>query len=239
MCRYLLEREPATAAGWALLAELARRCGDLAYASDLAAQAVELEPASAEFWRSLGDIRHEKMDTDGAMDAFSRALELRPSLPNAWLGKAVVHNQRKEFAQAEQAYSQALVYSKDRTDTARIRVSFADFLKGQKRMTEAIKQLRQAVSATPDSCETMLLLGSYLKENGDLAGAISMFSRVAEKLPNSGKGWLEWGKALLLLGKFRESVEKLRKAVACQPDDPETIINLKTAIEAAGAENTG
>jgi predicted O-linked N-acetylglucosamine transferase (SPINDLY family) len=239
MCRHLLEREPATAACWALLAELARRCGDLAYASDLAGQAVELEPESAEFWRVLGEIRRGQMDPAGAMDAFSRALELSPSLANAWLGKAVVHDERREFAQAEQAYSRALSLSKDRADNARIRVSFAGFLKVQKRMTAAIKQMRQAASDTPDSCETLLLLGSLLKESGDLVGAISIFSRVAEKHPSSGRGWFEWGKALLFVGKQRESVEKLRMAVDFMPDDSEALLSLKNAIEAAGEEKTG
>lgn len=234
LCRYLLEREPATAACWALLAELARRCGDLSYASDLAGQAVELEPNRADFWSALGEIRREKMDPDGAMDAFCRALKLRPALPSAWLGKALVHDGRKEFAQAEQAYSQALVSSKDRAETARIRVSFANFLKEQKRLKEAIKQMHQAVSAVPDSCETMLLLGSFLKESGDLVEATSTFSRITKKFPGSGKGWLEWGKTLLILGKCGEAVEKIRKAVACQPDDPDVLFNLGYALQQNG-----
>jgi predicted O-linked N-acetylglucosamine transferase (SPINDLY family) len=144
---------------------------------------------------------------------------------------AIVHDERKESAQAEKAYGQALLHAKDRVETARIRVNFAGFLREQKRMKEAIKQLRKAVSAVPGSCETMLLLGSFLQEGGDLVDAMSTFSRVTKKFPGNGKSWLEWGKTLLLLGKPGEAVEKMRKAVACQPDDPDALFNLGFALQ--------
>jgi tetratricopeptide (TPR) repeat protein len=84
----------------------------------------------------------------------------------------------------------------------------------------------------------MLLLGTFLKEDGDLVDALSTFSRVAKKFPGSGRSWLEWGKTLLLLGKYEEAVEKMRKAVACQPDDPDARLTLKSATETAEAQRT-
>lgn len=231
LCRYLLEREPTTAAAWALLAELARRCGDLDYATDLAVQAVELDPNSADFWSALGEIRREKQEPEGALDAFCRAIELRPASPAAWLGKAAVHDSRKEAAEAEQAYKQAVNHSKDRSETIRAREGFAHFLKGQKRLKEAIQQLRQAASAAPDSCEILLGLGSFLMADGELAEAEAMFARVVKKSPDSGRNWLEWGKALLLLGKSGEAVEKMRRAVACQPNDSDALFNLGYALQ--------
>ena len=231
LCRHVLEREPETAACWALLAELARRSGNSDYAAELAGQALQLEPGRADFWCALGEIRRENKDPDGALDAFRRALELQPAFPNAWLGMAIVHDERGEAPLAEQSYSKALLHSKDRVETARIRINIAGFLREQKRMKEAIKHLRKAVSAAPDSCETLLLLGSFLQEGGDLLDAMSTFSRVAKKFPGNAKSWLEWGKTLLLLGKRVEAVEKMRKAVACQPDDPDVLFNLGYALQ--------
>jgi predicted O-linked N-acetylglucosamine transferase (SPINDLY family)/glycosyltransferase involved in cell wall biosynthesis/SAM-dependent methyltransferase len=231
LCRHVLERAPETAAAWALLGELARRSGDLNHAAELIGQAMDLDSDNADFWCTLGEIRREKMDPDGALDAFRHALELRPAFPNAWLMIAIVHDERKESAQAEKAYGQALLQSKDRVETARIRINFASFLREQKRMKEAIKQMRKAVSAVPDSCETMLLLGSFFQEGGDPGAAMAAFSSITKKFPGNGKSWLEWGKTLLLLGKPGEAVEKMRKAVACQPDDPDALFNLGFALQ--------
>ncbi|MFA6175946.1 MAG: glycosyltransferase, partial [Phycisphaerae bacterium] len=171
LCRHLLTRAPDTAAAWALLAELARRSGDLDYAAELMDQALELDPDNVDFWSTLGEIRRDKKDLDGALVAFQRAVELRPDFPNAWLMLALVHDERKDAAEAEKAYAEAVCYSKDRVEIAQIRVNFAGFLRDQKRIKEGIKQLRKAVSSVPDSSETLLLLGSFLQEGGDLDDA--------------------------------------------------------------------
>ncbi|MEI6033586.1 MAG: tetratricopeptide repeat protein [Verrucomicrobiae bacterium] len=231
LCRLLLERAPETAGGWGLLSELARRSGDLNYAAELVDQALELEPQTAGFWSALGEIRCDQKDFDAALAAFQRAVELRPNFSSAWLGLAVAHDGRQEPALAEKAYTQALRHAKDRVETARIRVNFADFFRAKKRIKEGIKQLRKAVSEVPDSCEVMLLLGSFLQEGGELAEALSTFARVAKKFPNNGKCWLEWGKALLQLGKPDEAAEKMRRAVAAQPDDPVILFNLAYALQ--------
>lgn len=230
LCRLVLERAPETPEGWALLSELARCSGDLDYAADLIGQALELAPDQAELWCKQGEVLRGD-DPAGALAAFQKAVALRPALTEAWLGKAIVHDERKESALAEKAYSQALLHSRDRVETARIRINFAGFLREQRRMKEAIKQVRKALSDVPDSCETMLLLGSFLQEGGDLVDAMSTFSRVTKKFPGNAKSWLEWGKTLLLLGHRVEAVEKMRKAVACEPGDPDVLFNLGYALQ--------
>ena len=231
LCRLLLERAPDNASGWALLGALARRSGDFDYAAELMEQAVSLEPQKAKFWSTLGEIRRAQKDLDAALAAFQHAVELHPNSPNAWLGLAVVHDERKDAALAEKAYSQALNHSKDRVETAEIRVQFAGFLREQKRIKEGIKQLRKAVSDAPESCEAITLLGRFISEGGSLDDAIDTFARATKRFPKAAKAWMEWGMVLLLLDKGEEAVEKMRKAAACQPDDPDVLVNLGYALQ--------
>lgn len=231
LCRYILEQAPETAGAWALLSELVGRSGDLEYAEELIRQAQELEPKNAQYCCSFGEICSQKKDFPTALSAFQRAIELRSDFADAWLGQAVIYDESKEVSQAEKAYSQALRYSKKSVETAQIRVNFAGFLRDQKRIKEGIKQLRKAVSDVPDSADVLLLLGSFLQESGDLLTAMSTFTRASQKFPKNGKAWLEWGKCLLLLEKFDEAIVKMRKAVACQPEDPVVLFNLGYALQ--------
>jgi len=231
LCRQVLERDPETAACWAILATLARRSGDLTYAAELMEQTLALQPQKSGYWIALGDIRRENKDLEGALAALQRAVELRPNLANAWLSLAIVHDERKEAADAEKAYNQALRHAKDHVETAKIRINFAGFLREQKRMSEGIKQLHKAVSDVPQSAETWILLGSFLREGGDFPEAISTFARASKKFPKDGKILLEWGKVLFLLDKNEESLEKTRKAVSLLPNDPAALFNLGYALQ--------
>ena len=179
LCRHLLERAPENASGWALLGALARRSGDFDYAAELMEQAVSLKPQTANFWSTLGEIRRDQKDLDAALAAFQNAIELHPNFPNAWLGLAVVHDERKEASLAETAYYQALHYSKDRVETAQIRVNFAGFLREQNRIKEGIIQMRKAVSDVPESRETMVLLESFISEGDNLDDAMDTVARGA------------------------------------------------------------
>ena len=231
LCRLVLERAPETAACWALLGELSRRAGDFDYATDLMNQALELQPEKAAYWCTLGEIRRENKDLDGALAALQRAVEIRSNVATVWLSLAIVQDERKEAGEAERAYNQALRYSKDRVETAQIRINFAGFLREQKRINEGIKHLRKAISDVPESVETWLLLGSFLREGGEFLDSISTFARISKKFPTEGKCWLEWGKVLIQIEKPEEALEKIRKAASLLPSDPAALFNLGYALQ--------
>jgi tetratricopeptide (TPR) repeat protein len=82
----------------------------------------------------------------------------------------------------------------------------------------AVEQAREILKAVPAHPEATLLLGTALRQSGDVTGAIAVLQKLAAAQPRSAAVQLELGLALGDARRGDEAVVALRHAVRLQPD---------------------
>ena len=97
-------------------------------------------------------------------------------------------------------------------------------LKGRK--LEMIKLLRKALEIQPDYPDAHINLGTALKENGDLNGAIASFHQALKLKPSYLEAHINLGNALHEQGDLIAGIECFENALKLKPSYPEAHWNL-------------
>ena len=97
-------------------------------------------------------------------------------------------------------------------------------LKGRK--LEMIKLLRKALEIQPDYPDAHINLGTALKENGDLNGAIASFQQALKLKPSYLEAHINLGNALHEQGDLIAGIECFENALKLKPSYPEAHWNL-------------
>ena len=110
-------------------------------------------------------------------------------------------------------------------DAAEARSLLGTALLVERRMAEAVEQLRRAVELdpTPTRRSNLALALTYAGAAGE---AVEILERLTVERPDNGGAWVNYGIALVGLGRLDDAAAAFRKALAIDPDDERARANL-------------
>jgi tetratricopeptide (TPR) repeat protein len=150
---------------------------------------------------------------------------------------ATIHHDARNHEQAAKAFEAILAIDPElssyRPGAALFWREFADDLVMLHRNAEARDYLQKVI--TPYSDPALHdLLGSALKELGDLAGAEEAWRESARRDPSRLNPWLQRGRLAIGRKRFDDAITFLEKAYALQPDQVEINYQLSVAHRLLG-----
>ncbi|MEE8171042.1 MAG: tetratricopeptide repeat protein, partial [Phycisphaerae bacterium] len=154
-----------------------------------------------------------------AEKCFRRLLELHPDNARATreLGDALCGQTR--FNEALEVYKQARVLS---PEDARPAAAIASLLSMRGDYDEAAKVFRDALELDPTNVAANLGMASLLSSQQKFDDAFSHFEQAYRRGSQIPEIVFKWGMALWLSGQREPAVEKLREAVARNPDNAQS-----------------
>lgn len=180
----------------------------------------------------LGFAHLKNGDAKAAQAIFNQMLEAAgPARAQFLLGKAAY--EAAIFAQAEESFLEVL-----RLDPhfPGIHLELGKVYISERRTDDAIKELKQALSADGGNEEANYFLGSLLvRENQDEQG-IPYLEQAKRLKPDIYGVYLYLGRARLHLHQSAEAVPLLQKAVQLNPDDASAQYTLARALKSSGQE---
>ncbi len=207
--------------------------------------AVTLQPDFGEAWSDLGQARKALLDDAGAFAAFRRAVELNPdnAISQYRLGAellrqgnahdAVIHL-RKSFQldpgnqSTLNSLQLALRQDGQSEEARRIKERLVEALRGIDR------QSQEAFTALRLNNE-----GAALEKGGNLPGAVEKYRAAAALDPEHPGIRVNFGVALLRLGRWKEGLAELREALRRDPGNAQVKRALDDALEQAPVEFGG
>jgi tetratricopeptide (TPR) repeat protein len=130
----------------------------------------------------------------------------------------------EEFVRLEVAYKQELVRVRERT--------YSRFCESER--GEVDRLLEQAWQIHPHSWEVALALGRCMRDRGDSEDALEMFDIAIGLAPGQYWGHIDKGTLLVRLGRYREGIEELERAIAIDPTMEKSYEALAQALQATG-----
>jgi Flp pilus assembly protein TadD len=88
------------------------------------------------------------------------------------------------------------------------------------RITEAIQRLRASLSMVGEQGSVLTTLAGLQEEVGALHDALDTWRRFAAQQPQDSRGPHGEGRVLLRLGRRRQAIERLQRALELDPGDP-------------------
>jgi tetratricopeptide (TPR) repeat protein len=203
------------------------------------------EEAKKEF--ALGRDLSEKLQAQDSVAHFDKAIALDPEFASAELARANSAATAKEFFEhlnkavaladkasegerllilANQAGANGEVV-KQKDDLEKLVAAYPNderahfnlgaFEFGQQNYSQAIEHLKKSQELAPDYSLAANMLGYSYRQIGDYANAEQAFKKYIELIPNDPNPYDSYAELLLKMGKFPESVEQYRKALAIDP----------------------
>lgn len=234
MLRPILTSDPGNGDAHLLLGESLAMQDQRSAAIEELSTAVRLQPNSAAAYNILGTVLARFLETDAAQKAFTRAIELDPHLPDARVSLALLLAQSGNLTGAGEQLDAAI-----QLEGTKPGVAVPRYLRGkvdleQNDFVKASAELQAAVRVRPNYPEAWFLLGVARRAQLDNAGALDAFKRAAELTPHDFHAQYELGSEYLRLGKPREAVLCLKKALLLSPDDWAALYKLQRALRQAG-----
>jgi tetratricopeptide (TPR) repeat protein len=115
----------------------------------------------------------------------------------------------------QKEYLEKLVAAFPNDERAHFNLGAFDF--GQQDYPAAIEHLKKAPEIAPDYSLAYNMLGYSYRQVDDYANAELAFKKYIELIPNDPNPYDSYAELLLKMGKFPESVEQYRKALAIDP----------------------
>ena len=99
-------------------------------------------------------------------------------------------------------------------DDERAHFNVGGFYFGQQDYPRAIEHYKKATALAPGYSPAFNLLGYAYRQNGDYANAEQAFKKYIELIPNDPNPYDSYAELLLKMGRFDQSIEQYRKALA-------------------------
>lgn len=219
---------------------------------------VTLDPDNVSGHLSLGSAYAETGEFETAYEHYVRARELSTDVenPHSRFGRdllfaGMVNEASAEFQQAiaEEPDSPAAYFylllcyrSAGKSDEAlaiyqEIRQRFqnrpeetASYFVQFGMPKEAIRDYTRALAAQPDAIPLRILLANCYCDAGQWDAAACEYRKVIGVEPANRDVWVALGEALFRLGRYRQSIAALRRALELDPDDPAGYSTLADAL---------
>jgi tetratricopeptide (TPR) repeat protein len=137
----------------------------------------------------------------------------------------------RRLADARRALVGALVLAPNHSEVLRLQGVLCHL---EKRYSEAVAILREALAANPDDALIMNNLGSALRASGDVDSALEMFARATAVEPSLTAAWFNLGKTLKSVARMEEACAAIEHALELSPDHVRARIVLGDTLKSLG-----
>ena len=154
-----------------------------------------------------------------------------PAQANFILGKT--YYDAGQFSESEQFYRKALEFD---GGTPGVQLELAKVYLSERQTEQAITQLKQILTATPQDADANYFLGGALVQNGDYQEGIQYLEKARQLNPEAWGIYFYLGKARLQLGRPAEAAALLKKSIELNPTEAAVFYQLARAEKALGSE---
>lgn len=208
------------------LGALQTEVGDTSSAANTLRALVENHPNAADAIINLANLERKTGFKQKAKDLYFRALEINKDFSEAHSGLGVLFFETNNLETSIFHNRRAVELSPER---AAYHYNLGNSLLAFNRTVEALKCFEVAAELDPDSADIWLNLGAAKRLCYDLQGAMKANYKALSLNLNSAKALINQASILLLLRRYKESLEFLKKGVAL---DSENYVAWGTMAEA-------
>jgi predicted O-linked N-acetylglucosamine transferase (SPINDLY family) len=197
-----------------------------------AQHATKLLPADPEAWNVLG-LALEKLDPEHALAAWRKAVAIAPGNPEAHVRIGDFERRRGQATAAVAAYRAALGCGLDHPvlhNNLGLALQAGGDLRG------AEESFRRALQIHPAMVEAKANLGDALFRQHRFREAIPLLTEVLATHPGHAALWSALGICQYRTGLLRSAEASFQRALALNPDDPPTLVNM-ASLECARQRN--
>ena len=198
--------------------------GELEEAAAAFRAALAADPRHAKAWYNLANVQRQGGRLQEAEASLRESLELRPRNPRAWNALGVVLGQVGRFAEARAAFRRALEIEPQHE---KAHYNLGNLLAEIDRPREALSSYDRALSSRPDYRQALVAKAAVLvrMEDGSNEG-LRILEGLASRHPEDLRIHLALGEARFKRFDFAAAVTAYERALAIEPDLPETRANL-------------
>ena len=195
-------------------AEFLAAIDDLAAATDQMRIVRELAPQHHAAYLQLGRLLARQQKFDEARMWLQQALGLRPDVADLYVELGQVCSTQGNLEEALRQYAKARTWHQD---DARVCLLEAEVLERQKKRSEAILSLREAIRLRPSYWEAHDHLAMELGVTGEFSEAAAEFGQVVRLQPDYAEGHLNLGIAFARQQRFSDALEQFQTALRLEP----------------------
>ena len=233
--------ENAEAYDYFLRARNYRRMGNLDFAMQMYENAIRLDPNFAQAYAGIAHVCGLLIEVQGSdpksietgMIAADRAFKLQPDLPDAIAARARMYYAQKQYDEAIRWGRKAIEL---KPDCEGAYGALGRALHESDRFKEAAELVDRTVAGNGDDYNVYIPYQLALQKLGDKAGAaklqdrfITVLERQLETVPEDARAHVLLATAYASLGRAKEAVAEVEKAVAMRANDPLTLYNAACA----------
>ena len=207
------------------LAQISRLKGEMRETSIYLARVATLsaDSNSPEFLYKFALLALRVGMVDQAKAALERSLKLRPDEPSYLLALGVAWLSRGDLFEAEKLFRRLIVIQ---PDNALGQLHLGYVLLNQKKYRDARLWLEKSARSPNAIPEVFYYLGLVAQEQNDDAGAIPLFEKAVQKLPNYAHARIALGASYMKLRNYTRARAELETAVKLDPNEPKAHYNL-------------
>lgn len=207
------------------LAQISRLKGEMRETSIYLARVATLsaDSKSPEFLYKFALVGLRVGMIDQAKSALERSLKLRPDEPAYLLALGIAWLSRGDLFEAEKLFRRLIEVQPD-SSLGQLHLGYV-FL-NQKKYRDARLWLEKSARSPNAIPEVFYYLGLVAQEQNDDAGAIPLFEKAVQKLPNYAHARIALGASYMKLRNYTRAREELETAVKLDPDEPKAHYNL-------------
>ena len=207
---------PGVESGAIARAAAAFRDGAVQPAAEHLKVALELAPESAEAHRLLGSVYVADDLSDEGIDELETAVRLRPSDERARLAQAAAFTKIERYAEASRTLQQAITAL---PSSGRARYDLGLVYQRQGLFAEALGAFEEALRLKPLIGLNGLYktMGNLRRARQDFDGAIEVFARRVDLVPNSAEAHQELGDVYFRQGRHDEALAEFGVALLLDP----------------------
>ncbi len=241
----LLGHTPETAYPLYLRAKIYTEQDEIEKAAAALTQAVTVQPDFGEAWSDLGQARKALLDDAGALAAFQRAVELNPdnAISQYRLGAEHLRQGNPHDAARHLQKSFQLDPSNQSTlNSLQLALRHDGRVEEAGRIKEKLVEALRSIDRQSQDAFTALRLnneGAALEKRGNLPGAAEKYRAAVAVDPEHVGIRVNFGVALLRLGRWKEGLSELREALRRDPRNADVKRALDDALQQAPVEFGG
>ena len=207
------------------LAQIAHAKGELRETSIFLSRVATLsaDAKSPEFLHKFALLALRVGMIDQAKAALERALKLAPDEPSYLLALGVAWLSRGDLFEAEKLFRR-LIAVQPESSVGQLHLGYV--LLNQKKYRDARLWLEKSARSPNAIPEVFYYLGLVAQEQNDDVGAIPLFEKAVQKLPNYSHARIALGSSYMKLRNYTRAREELELAVKLDPNEPKAHYNL-------------
>jgi len=195
---------------------------DLEHAYTLAVRAADEFPHEADVQIALGNVLDLRGDLPGARLAFERAITIEPTGALAHYNRGAVLERLGDEDGAEQSYRTALSVDDETAPLFEASAALGALLRRSGRLEEASEVYDGYLDDDPIHVDTLVEHGICLSDLDDFAQAVERFELALSLERNHAGAWYNLAITQYRMGKPREAMHSMHRALECDMQSPLT-----------------